>query len=443
MSYEARHYLDPATLPLPFCPGCSHSTVLNALAEALASLQLPPQEVVLVTDIGCIGISDRHFRTHTFHGLHGRSVTYATGLKLANPDLHVVVLVGDGGLGIGGHHFLHAARRNLDITVLVCNNFNFGMTGGQHSATTPHEALTATTSAGNFEHPLNVTGLVDAAGGNFAARAMFWDKALPYHIAEAISIPGFAVVETWELCTAYFAKRNRAGRAFLESQLADLGLETGVVVRRTRPGYVEQYRRGVASLAGQAVSRGMAIEAEFPRSFLGRKTVMIAGRAGQKVRSGAILLGRAAVLSSLHATQRDDYPVTVMTGHSIAEMIFEDGPINELGVVVPDYVVLTAPEGKKVASARLAALPAESTVFTIPELLPIETRARVVSIPTAELGLDRKKTWLVLGALGYFVHVTGLVDFAALTRAATLESREAIAADNLGALATVKEFLDN
>ena len=143
-------YLDPATVPFPFCPGCGHTTVLNRLNEALVGLQRDPTRIVVVTDIGCSGLSDRHVVTHAFHGLHGRAITYASGLRLADPELTVVVLMGDGGCGIGGAHLLAAARRNIGIAVLVLNNMNFGMTGGQHSVTTPDGAITATTPGGKL-----------------------------------------------------------------------------------------------------------------------------------------------------------------------------------------------------------------------------------------------------------------------------------------------------
>ncbi len=146
--------------PLPFCPGCGHALILNHLDKALTRLQIPPTQTVIVTDIGCVGLSDQYFATNAFHGLHGRSIAYATGIKLANPDLHVIVLMGDGGAGIGGAHLINAARRNIGLTVLVFNNFNFGMTGGEHSVTTPHGAITATTRHGNPEYPLDICATV-------------------------------------------------------------------------------------------------------------------------------------------------------------------------------------------------------------------------------------------------------------------------------------------
>lgn len=439
MSIEA--YLDPASKPFSFCPGCSHSQVLEALAASLAQLDLPTNRVVVVTDIGCIGISDRHFRTHTFHGLHGRSITYGTGLKLANPELTVVVLVGDGGLGIGGHHFLHAARRNIDLTVLVCNNFNFGMTGGQHSVTTPHDGITATTSEGNIEYPLDVTGLVDVAQGNFAARVLFHDAALPDLIAQAITAPGFATVEIWEMCTAYYAKRNKVSRRTLDEMLTEHGLQTGVLVNRQRPGYTEQLQAGVARAQGKPSGQGQQLPPEFPKPIAGRRTLLLAGRAGQKVRSSAILLGRGGALSGLYVTQRDDYPITVMTGHSIAEMIFQPDPVMALGVEVPDIVILTAPEGVAVNTARLASLPENTTVYAVPEVLPLDTSARVEEIPTEALGLKRQRTQLVLGCAAYVACRTGLLTIDALLASARKETREDIAAANVKTLEAIRDTI--
>src|SRR5512134_1359967 len=116
----------------PFCPGCGHGLVLNHLNAALVKLDLDPRQVALVTDIGCQGLADQYFVTNAFHGLHGRSIAYASGIKLADPNLKVIVVMGDGGAGIGGAHLLSAARRNIGLTVLVLDNFNFGMTGGEH-----------------------------------------------------------------------------------------------------------------------------------------------------------------------------------------------------------------------------------------------------------------------------------------------------------------------
>ena len=154
-------------------------------------LGLDPKRVVIVTDIGCQGLGDQYFATNAFHGLHGRSIAYATGIKLADPDLKVIVMMGDGGTGIGGAHLLNAARRNIGLTVLVFNNFNFGMTGGEHSVTTPPGGVTATTRAGNLERPLDVCATVAVNGAGFVWRGTAFDSDLADVIAEAVRSESF------------------------------------------------------------------------------------------------------------------------------------------------------------------------------------------------------------------------------------------------------------
>ena len=173
---QIQSYLDEETLPYHFCTGCGHGPILDQLDAALVELQLDPKEVVIVSDIGCSGLSDKYFSTNAFHGLHGRSLTYATGIKLANPDLKVIVLIGDGGCGIGGHHLINAARRNIGLTVLVFNNFNYGMTGGEHSVSTPVGANTITTRYGQLEQPMDICETVAVNGAGLAARTTSFDK---------------------------------------------------------------------------------------------------------------------------------------------------------------------------------------------------------------------------------------------------------------------------
>ncbi len=163
--------LNPSRPPA-FCPGCSHEQSLHALDRALLDLGLHAHEIAMVSDIGCSGLFDTFFKTHALHGLHGRALTYAAGIKLARPELAVVVTMGDGGVGIGGAHFLAACRRNLNLTLLVLNNFNFGMTGGQFSCTTPSQASVASGFLNTLESPMDICRVAAAAGAPFVARCL-------------------------------------------------------------------------------------------------------------------------------------------------------------------------------------------------------------------------------------------------------------------------------
>ena len=424
----------------PFCPGCGHGLILNQLNAALVKLELDPARVVIVTDIGCQGLGDQYFTTHAFHGLHGRSVAYASGIKLADPDLKVIVIMGDGGTGIGGAHLLNAARRNIGLTVLVFNNFNFGMTGGEHSVTTPPGGVTATTRAGNVERPLDVCATVAVNGAGYVWRGTAFDKNLAEIIAEAVQSESFALLDIWELCTAYYVPNNEFSRKSLEATRTALGMAAGVLRRETRPEYAQALRRTVEQ--GSA-ARGVPEKPLRPRplpalfsSTLDREfRFVIAGSAGGKVRSTARLIGEGAILSGLWAAQQDDYPVTVQTGHSISELIFSPREILFTGVTRPDALVLVTEDGRKMAGRYLRALTAESWLFVTPELAGLETPAHKVVFDFEAAGIKGGKKNLGLLMAAAALRVLNLFPIAACEEAIRRGSRGAIAEENLAMLA--------
>jgi pyruvate/2-oxoacid:ferredoxin oxidoreductase beta subunit/Pyruvate/2-oxoacid:ferredoxin oxidoreductase gamma subunit len=432
-------YLDAEMLPLPFCPGCGHRAILQALDRALVRQQWEPRSVVIVTDIGCVGLSDRYFVTNAFHGLHGRSITYATGIKLANPDLHVIVLIGDGGCGIGGNHLINAARRNIGLCVLVANNFNFGMTGGQHSVLTPNQAITSTTRAGNPEQPLDLCATVNVCGAGFVARSTTFDPQLDALIGESLRHDGFALLDIWELCTAYYAPNNKFGKKEMLDLLEYGGWETGILARNDRPEYARAYHRQVARKPGQ-IARGQPLEARFSTALDRRLKVVIAGAAGGKVRSAGHLLGRGAVLSGLFATQRDDYPVTVMTGHSVCEVILDREPVGYTGITRPDVLVWVAEEGRAKALPRLAAMTAQDRAYIARDLLPEKdsnapkTAAQVIPLDFGALKYRVRRQNRAILALGAVLRKEGWYPLEALLAAARETQREEIAALSLEAL---------
>lgn len=196
-----------------WCPGCGNGIVLSMLLRAFEELGYTNEETVVVTGIGCWGKADDYVVTNGFHGTHGRALAFATGMKAFNPRLNVVVLMGDGdAVTIGGNHFIHAARRNIDVTAIVVNNFNFGMTGGQVSATTPLGMATSTTPYTNPERDFDICALADVAGANYVARATPWHGfELEANIREALRKKGFSVVEVMSPCPTHYGKYNRMG----------------------------------------------------------------------------------------------------------------------------------------------------------------------------------------------------------------------------------------
>ncbi len=200
-------------IPHIWCPGCGIGTVVTSFAEALKKSGLDLDKVAVVSGIGCTGRVAGYIKLDSFHTTHGRAIPFATGLKLANPEVNVVVFSGDGDLaGIGGNHLIHAARRNMDLTVICVNNFNYAMTGGQVAATTPQNANASTAPYGNFEFPFSLPNLVESAGATYVAR---WTalhlRRVTKSIQEALLKPGFSFIEVITPCVTLYARRNRLG----------------------------------------------------------------------------------------------------------------------------------------------------------------------------------------------------------------------------------------
>ncbi|TEB04463.1 2-oxoglutarate oxidoreductase subunit KorB [Pelotomaculum schinkii] len=210
-----KEYIKESMLPQMWCSGCGNGIVLGALARAMAKLNLEKNKVVVVTGIGCWGKADDYFTCSALHGTHGRALAFATGVKAANPELDVIVLMGDGdGVTIGGNHLIHAARRNIDLTVVLLNNNNYGMTGGQASALTPLGMVTSTTKYGNPERDLDICSLVDAAGANYVARGTVYHvPQLDKLISDGINKKGFSFIEALSPCPTHFGRRNKLGDA--------------------------------------------------------------------------------------------------------------------------------------------------------------------------------------------------------------------------------------
>jgi len=396
----------------PFCPGCGHGSVLDALDKALVRLGLEDHQVVIVSDIGCAGLSDQYFTTSAFHGLHGRSITYASGIKLARPDLDVVVIMGDGGTGIGGAHLLSAARRNIGITVLVLNNLNFGMTGGQHSTTTPEGFLTAATPGGNLERPLDICATVGVNGAGYVYRGTSFDADLADHIAAGIRHEGLAVLDVWDLCTAHFVRSNKFSRRAIDTTMENLGFATGVLYHNDRPEYTAAYRAVSEGQASSLPSR--AVTAAYRNDLNQRFHLVVAGSAGGRVRSAARLVGLAGMRSGLWAAQRDDFPVTVKSGYSVSELILGPDEIDYTGVERPDALVIVSEDGFEKAPPYLEAMTVDGAVFVVAGLPEPETAARVVVIDPSEAGARIPTASLALALVARAVKELGVVPLAAL-----------------------------
>jgi 2-oxoglutarate/2-oxoacid ferredoxin oxidoreductase subunit beta len=389
---------------LPYCKGCGHHLVARNTVKALEAIGARPLDVVLVTDIGCHGIVDRSFATHTIHGLHGRAAALGGGIAMGlGAGKRVIVFVGDGGATIGLQHLLEMARLNVDMAVVVHNNLVYGMTGGQPSGLTPTGYRTLITPEGNPLPHHNLCQVVHDAGAPYVRRVVgqgdFSDA-----LQEALEVEGFALVEVLELCPGHGVKMNPSLR------LRDLpGFEPRVWIGETRPAFRLLRRERLPSLLDEV--EGVAVGFESP--LRGRMALTVSGSAGEGVQRAAEFLAQAAIASGLHVTKKGSYPVTVGVGFSDAEMILSRDPIDYHGVSQPDVVVVTSADGLRHNLERIRAM-AGGTVWLDASLELPETGAQVRVVDLRGRGGPRSAA---LYGLMVFARETGVVPPEALAQA--------------------------
>jgi 2-oxoglutarate ferredoxin oxidoreductase subunit beta len=347
--------------PPVFCPGCAHDHVLHALDKALTGMGLSGEEIAIVTDIGCSGLFDTFFNTHAFHGLHGRALTYATGIKMAQPNLKVIVTMGDGGLGIGGAHVLSTCRRNIDLTLLVLNNFNYGMTGGQCSSTTPQDAMVGSGFLNRLEKPMDICQVAGAAGAPYVSRVSTYDKGLVDELKTAIAFEGFSLVDIWGICPGRYTRRNKLTPKAIEAGIAKLPELVDFKKQNARMEYGQAYQQEAATK--KIPSGPVQIEATFSPLKLGRNEVVLLGSAGQRIITAGELLCLIGASAGCHVTQKNDYPITVMRGHSVSEIILSDVEIDYTGIENPTVIVALAAEGVNRRKRMFAKLSKESVII--------------------------------------------------------------------------------
>jgi 2-oxoglutarate/2-oxoacid ferredoxin oxidoreductase subunit beta len=211
MAYDYEKYIRPGKLPHIWCPGCGHGIVMKGLIRAMGTLNLKKEETALVSGIGCASRLPGYIDCCTLHTAHGRAVPFATGIKMAKPEMNVILVGGDGdGTAIGGNHFIHACRRNIDMTYIIMNNYIYGMTGGQFSPCTPTGDKASTTPYGNPDPGFDLAKLAIGAGATFVARGTaFHANQIDKLIVEAIQHKGFSVVEILDDCPTTYGRRNK------------------------------------------------------------------------------------------------------------------------------------------------------------------------------------------------------------------------------------------
>ena len=253
-----KDYIRERFFPHMWCPGCGHGIVLNSMLRAIEKLGMNKNDIVMVSGIGCSSRISGYVDFHTLHTIHGRALAFATGVKMSRPELNILVPMGDGdALAIGGNHFIHAARRNIDITAIVMNNRIYGMTGGQYSPLSGYGIIATTAPYMNIDHDFDVVELAKSAGATFVARTT------TYHVQQIVDIiekailhKGFSVVEIMSQCPTYFGRKNNEGSAVdmlerykktttpigskAKKENPDL-IERGIFVQKEMPEYCSEY----------------------------------------------------------------------------------------------------------------------------------------------------------------------------------------------------------
>lgn len=263
MAYDYDKFLRPGKLPHIWCPGCGHGIVMKGLLRAMDTCELDLKQTAIVSGIGCASRLPGYIDSCTLHTAHGRAAAFATGVKMAKPEMTVLVVSGDGDCtAIGGNHFIHACRRNIDMTYVIMNNNIYGMTGGQFSPCTPTGALASTTVYGNPDPTFDIAKLAIGAGATFVARGTAFHAAqIDKLIAEGIKHKGMAVIEILDDCPTTYGRRNKfrsvidmmkrlkdiavpvAAAAKMTPEQLEGKVLTGVLHKEERPEYTEQYAK--------------------------------------------------------------------------------------------------------------------------------------------------------------------------------------------------------
>jgi 2-oxoglutarate/2-oxoacid ferredoxin oxidoreductase subunit beta len=238
-----KDYIRERFFPHIWCQGCGHGIVLNNLLRAVEQLGMSKNEIVMASGIGCSSRISGYVDFHTLHTIHGRALAFATGVKLSKPELNVIVPMGDGdALSIGGNHFIHAARRNIDITAIIMNNRIYGMTGGQYSPLSGAGTFATTAPYSNIDQDFDVAQLAMAAGATFVARTTTYHvQQMSELIRQAILHEGFSVVEVLSQCPTYFGRKNKLGGAVeMMTQLKEMTTPIGSKAKEKNPALIER-----------------------------------------------------------------------------------------------------------------------------------------------------------------------------------------------------------
>jgi len=435
-------FLREDRLPHIWCPGCGLGTALSCFISALKKSGLDPDKVAVVSGIGCTGRVAGYVKLDSFHTTHGRAIPFATGLKLANPELKVVVFSGDGDLiAIGGNHFIHAARRNIDMVVICVNNFNYGMTGGQTGPTTPTEAYTTTSPYGNYEHPFNLPYLAAASGAIYVARwTTLHVRRLEKSISEALTRKGFSFIEIISPCPTGFGRRNRQRqgldtmRYYRDKSVIKHGIdpkeatiEPGgeIIVGKfidigEKPTFLELMQAQFKGLQSRESAPSAKPQISGEKKPIKRAEIILTGLGGQGIIRAGYIVGKAAsIYDGRNAVLIQSYGPEARGGASSAQVIISDEPLWYPRVIAASVLIAMSQEGwvKYHTWVKEGGIAIIDEDLVNPEPPPPEG-VRLLTIPATRIaeGLGRRLVANIV-MLGFLAAVSDFISREALKEA--------------------------
>lgn len=426
-------YLRTAEFPSIWCPGCGHGIITQAAIRAIEQLAWDKDEVYAVSGIGCSARTPAYMDFNGVQTTHGRAITFATGMKMFRPEKKVILFLGDGDCAaIGGNHLLHAARRNIDLTVIVMNNSIFGMTGGQCSPTTPHDSRTSTTAFGNIDRELDICAVAIAAGATFVARSTAYHAAqLPGLIKQGIANKGFSLIEVISPCpTGFGANNGYKTPAEMYDRLRDTSVSvekarslskeelkgkliTGVLKNEPEEEYIDKYDAMVTNILKngsnsemQAIEVEPATEKNIP---IDRYECCLSGFGGQGLILAGIILSEAMIRQNRNAIHNQSYGPQARGGSSRSDVVISDNEINYPEVTQPDFLLAMTQDsfGKYANSVKKGGIVLCDSTYVKPA--PIEGvycfEYPITGCAKETLGEGKTANIIALGIM------TGLLDF--------------------------------
>ncbi len=357
MSFD-KSFLRQSELPTIFCPGCGHGVVTQAFLRTVKELGWDKDDVFSVSGIGCSARIPAYCNTSSVQTTHGRALAFATGMKMTRPEKHVVLFLGDGDCtAIGGNHFLHACRRNIDMTVIILNNYIYGMTGGQASPATPHGAYSSTSPYGNIDEQIDICQVAVAAGASFVARStVYHAQQLPGIMKKAFNNHGLSVIEVLGPCPTGFGRQNKfrdVGEMYdflrdatvstaryeqLSPEEKEQKIPIGIFRDVQRPEYIDKYNAMAASIKSRKEPEHIECKSS-DGGQIGRFELTFAGSGGQGLVLAGIILSETMIRQGKFAVHTQSYGPEARGGSSKSEVVMGDGDIDYPEVLNADLLV--------------------------------------------------------------------------------------------------------